>query len=147
MIMGNFTKVDLLSPTSKLSLGENEIDLVISGTKTPSHLVLNKSILDQVRKKGLFKMNVYQDASNKVLAFNFGKTGDITIIQNPNSDKRRNILKLTNKKLIAFICEFFGISPAIKAHNKLIISDNKANGSDILMFYVRVSGMEHVNFK
>lgn len=145
--MGNFTKVDLLSSTSKLSLGENEIDLVITGSSTPSYLVLNKSVLDLVSKKQLFKMNVYQDADNKVLAFNFGKTGDITIIQNTNPDKKRSILKLTNKKLIAFICEFFGINPAIKAHNKLSISGNKANGSEILMFYVRVSGMEYVNFK
>lgn len=145
--MGKFTKVDLLSSTSKLSLGENEIDLVITGSTTPSYLVLNKSILDLVSKKGLFKMNVYQDADNKVLAFNFGKTGDITIIQNTDPEKKRSALRLTNKKLIAFICEFFGINPAIKAHNKLRISDNKANGSEILMFYVRVSGMEYVNFK
>lgn len=145
--MGNFTKVDLLSSTSKLSLGENEIDLVITGSSSPNHLVLNKSIWDQVSKKGLFKMSVYQDAANKVLAFNFGKTGDITVGQNTNPDKKRSVLRLTNKKLIAFICEFFGINPAIKAHNKLSISGNKANGSEILMFYVRVSGMEHVNFK
>lgn len=145
--MGNFTKVDLLSSTSKLSLGDNEIDLVITGSTTPSYLVLNKSILDLVSKKGLFKMNVYQDADNKVLAFNFGKTGDITIIQNTDPDKKRSALRLTNKKLIAFICEFFGINPAIKAHNKLSISNNNANGSEFLMFYVRVSGMEHVNFK
>ena len=145
--MGNFTKVDLLSSTSKLSLGENEIDLVITGSTTPSYLVLNKNILDMVSKKGLFKMNVYQDADNKVLAFNFGKTGDITIFQNTDQEKKRSALRLTNKKLISFICEFFGINPAIKAHNKLSISGNKANGSDILMFYVRVSGMEHVNFK
>ena len=39
--MGNFTKVDLLSSTSKLSLGENEIDLVITGSTTPSYLGLN----------------------------------------------------------------------------------------------------------
>lgn len=145
--MRNFTKVDLLSSTSKLSLGENEIDLVITGSTTPSYLVLNKNILDLVSKKGLFKMNVYQDADNKVLAFNFGKTGDITITQNTNPEKKRSALRLTNKKLIAFICEFFGINPAIKAHNKLRISGNKANGSEILMFYVMVSGMEHVNFK
>ena len=145
--MGNFTKVDLLSSTSKLSLGENEIDLVITGSKTPSYLVLNKSVLDQVCKKGLFKMSVYQDANNKVLAFNFGKTGDIIIGQKQYPDKKRSVLRLTHKKLIAFICEFFGINPAIKAHNKLSISGNKANGSEILMFYVRVSGMEHVNFK
>ena len=145
--MGNFTKVDLLSSTSKLSLGENEIDLVITGSTTPSYLVLNKNILDLVSKKGLFKMNVYQDADNKVLAFNFGKTGDITILQNTEPEKKRSALRLTNKKLIAFICEFFGINPAIKAHNKLRISGNKANGSEILTFYVRVSGMEHVNFK
>lgn len=145
--MGNFTKVDLLSSTSKLSLGENEIDLVITGSTTPSYLVLNKSVLDLVSKKQLFKMNVYQDADNKVLAFNFGKTGDITIIQNTDTEKKRSALRLTNKKLIAFICEFFGINPAIKAHNKLSISGNKANGSEILMFYVRVSGMEHVKFK
>ena len=145
--MGNFTKVDLLSSTSKLRLGENEIDLVITGSTTPSYLVLNKNILDMVSKKGLFKMNVYQDADNKVLAFNFGKTGDITIFQNTDPEKKRSALRLTNKKLIAFICEFFGINPAIKAHNKLSISGNKANGSEILMFYVRVRGMEHVNFK
>lgn len=145
--MGNFTKVDLLSSTSKLSLGENEIDLVITGSTTPSYLVLNKNILDMVSKKGLFKMNVYQDADNKVLAFNFGKTGDITIFQNTDPEKKRSALRLTNKKLISFICEFFGINPAIKAHNKLRISGNKANGSEILMFYVRVIGMEHVNFK
>ena len=145
--MGNFTKVDLLSSTSKLSLGENEIDLVITGSTTPSYLVLNKNILDLVSKKGLFKMNVYQDADNKVLAFNFGKTGDITIFQNTDPEKKKSALRLTNKKLIAFICEFFGINPAIKAHNKLRISGNKANGSEILMFYVRVSGMERVNFK
>lgn len=92
-------------------------------------------------------MNVYQDTENKVLAFNFGKTGDITAISNTDPEKKRSVIKLTNKKLIAFICEFFGINPAIKGHNKLSISDNKANGSEILMFYVRVSGMEHVNFK
>lgn len=102
--MGNFTKVDLLSSTSKLSLGENEIDLVITGSTTPSYLVLNKSVFDLVSKKQLFKMNVYQDADNKVLAFNFGKTGDITIIQNIDPEKKRRALRLTNKKLIAFIC-------------------------------------------
>jgi len=123
--MGNFTKVDLLSSTSKLSLGENEIDLVITGSTTPSYLVLNKNILDLVYKKGLFKMNVYQDADNKVLAFNFGKTGDITIFQHTDPEKKRSTLRLTNKKLIAFICEFFGINPAIKAHNKLSISTTK----------------------
>ena len=125
--MGNFTKVDLRGSTSKLSLGENEIDLVITGSTTPSYLVLNKSILDLVSKKGLFKMNVYKDAENKVLAFNFGKTGDITIFQNTDPEKKRSALRLTNKKLISFICEFFGINPAIKAHNKLRISGNKAN--------------------
>ena len=109
--MGNFTKVDLLSSTSKLSLGENEIDLVITGSTTPSYLVLNKNILDLVSKKGLFKMNVYQDADNKVLAFNFGKTGDITIFQNTYPEKKRSALRLTNKKLIAFICEVSSRKP------------------------------------
>lgn len=50
--MGNFKKVDLLSSTSKLSLGENEIDVVITGSTTPNYIVLNKRVVDLVIKKG-----------------------------------------------------------------------------------------------
>ena len=139
--------MDLLSSTSKLSLCENEIDLVITGSATPDYLLLNKAIMAQIIKKGFFKINVYQDTENKVLAFNFGKTGDITAVSNTDPEKKRGALRLTNKKLIKFMCEFFGINPAIKCHNKLIISNNKANSSEMMMFYVRKSIMECVNLK
>lgn len=145
--MGNFKKVDLMSDRKgRVDLSETELDIVVGSGKTSSnYLLFNKAITDAVWAKGFTKLNVYSDEDNKTVAFQFSKVGDLSVIK---SDKKgAGNLRLTHKKLLEFLCNFFNILPGDTGHHKLTVTGNKANATDCLMYYVRKSFMEQVNFK
>lgn len=146
--MGDFKKVDFANTSKgRVDFTENEISVVVTGTKTPNYILMNNYVKDEVFGKGFSKLNVFCDQENKVVAFQFGKTGDIAVRQG-DGEKKKPTWRISNKTLVGYIMDFFDVLPGDNGHHKLHISQNKAQGkTDYVMYYIRKSGMEQVNFK
>lgn len=145
--MGNFKKVDFIgSSRRRADLSENEISVVVTGTKTPNYILMNNNVSKEVMDKKFFKLNVYSDDESKKVAFQFGRTGDLQV-RNGDTKKQVTSWRLSNKHLVDYIMKFFDILPGDTGHHKLYITANKAQGNaECVMYYIRKSGMEQINF-
>lgn len=146
--MGNFKKVDFINNSKgRVDLSENEISVVVTGTKTPNYILMNNIVSKEVMEKRFFKLNVYCDEEAKKVAFQFGKTGDLPV-RTSYGKKQQTSWRLSSKQLVKYIMDLFDILPGDNGHHKLYISENQAKGNaECLMYYIRKSGMEQVNFK
>lgn len=145
--MGNFQKVDFVNASKgRVGLSENEISIVVTKSKTPNYILMNNSVTKEVFDKGFSKLNVFKESSNNIIAFQFGKTGDIAVTR--ATGKKKVSWRLSNKQLVDYMMDIFGIFPEEAGHHKLFISGNKAQSStDYVMYYIQKSGMEQVKFK
>jgi len=145
--MANFEKVDFMnSLKGRVDLSESEVSVVVTGTKTPNYILINNAVTKDVCEKGYYKLNVYCNSENKTLGFQFGKTGDLIVRRDIDGSKKTS-WRISNKQLVEYVMKFFDILPGDNGHHKLTITDNKAQGSvDYLMYYIRKTGMTHVNF-
>ena len=146
--MGNFKKVDLIGNSrGRVSLLCNELSVVVTGTKTPNYILMNNFVSKEVVDRKYCKLNVYCDEDAKKVAFQFCNAGDLTV-RMEGDKKCVTSWRLTNKALVGYIMKFFDILPGDTGHHKLIISENKAQDkADCVMYYIRKSGLEQINFK